>query len=404
MPEIREYERTSTTFANVYVQARVDRYLRDLEQRLRALGFGGQLFVMLSSGGIGTIETATRFPIRLLESGPAAGALAAAYFGADDRRGRPDLVRHGRHDRQAVRGRGRPAADGQRLRGRPLYRFKRGSGLPVKMPVIEMIEIGAGGGSIARIDALGLLKVGPDSAGAEPGPACYGRGGTEPTVTDADLLLGYLDPAFFLGGRMPLDLAAAERAMARIADPLGHERRRGGLGHPPGRQREHGERRPGPRDRARQGPALVPAVRLRRGRTGPRLPGRRDPARAAMISPFGGRRDLDGRLPGGAAGLRLRADLVRAAGRPGLGARQPRSSTRWRAAGARSCSASGVPTTQISVRRTADLRYVGQGYEVRVPVPHGPLGRELADDAGRGVRASLPAALRPDRPDVASRS
>ena len=102
------------------------------------------------------------------------------------------------------------------------HRFKKGSGLPVKTPVIEMIEIGAGGGSIARIDALGLLKVGPDSAGAEPGPACYGRGGTEPTVTDADLILGYLDPAFFLGGRMQLDLAAAERAIKeRIADPLG---------------------------------------------------------------------------------------------------------------------------------------------------------------------------------------
>ena len=169
VPEIREYERTSTTCANVYVQARVDRYLHDLEQRLRALGFGGQLFVMLSSGGIGTIETATRFPIRLLESGPAAGALATAYFGSMI--GSADLMSFdmgGTTAKLCVVEKGQPLTANDFEVDRK-YRFKKGSGLPVKTPVIEMIEIGAGGGSIARIDALGLLKVGPDSAGAEPG-------------------------------------------------------------------------------------------------------------------------------------------------------------------------------------------------------------------------------------------
>ena len=218
------------------------------------LGFGGQLFVMLSSGGIGTIETATRFPIRLLESGPAAGALATAYFGAMI--GAADLMSFdmgGTTAKLCVVEKGQPLTANDFEVDRK-YRFKKGSGLPVKTPVIEMIEIGAGGGSIARIDALGLLKVGPDSAGAEPGPACYGRGGTEPTVTDADLILGYLDPGL-LPGRPDAARPGGDRAGDQGADrrPARPERCRGGLGHPPGGQREHGERRPGPRHRARQG-------------------------------------------------------------------------------------------------------------------------------------------------------
>jgi len=177
---------------------------------------------MRSSGGISTVETATRFPLRLLESGPAGGALASAYFG--------QLANV--HDLMAFDMGGTTAKLCVIEDGKPLtstefevdrkYRFKAGSGLPVKTPVVELIEIGAGGGSIARVDSLGLLKVGPDSAGADPGPACYGRGGAEPTVTDADLLLGYLDPNFFLGGRLRLDGDAAERAIhTRAAEPLG---------------------------------------------------------------------------------------------------------------------------------------------------------------------------------------
>src|SRR5262249_36970741 len=153
----------------------------------------GTLYMMLSSGGIVTIATAIRFPIRLLESGPAAGALAAANFGAAC--GYSELLSFdmgGTTAKFCVIDRCQPLI-AREFEVSRRYRFKKGSGLPIKAPVIEMIEIGAGGGSIARIDPLGLLKVGPDSAGSVPGPVCYGRGGTEPTVTDADLVLGYLD-------------------------------------------------------------------------------------------------------------------------------------------------------------------------------------------------------------------
>src|SRR3990170_4745340 len=219
--EIREFQRTSTTAANVYVQERVSNYLRELSHRFDRIGFQGSFFVMLSSGGIATAETAARFPVRLLESGPAAGALAAAHLGA--RAGFPDLLSFDMGGTTAKL----CAVEG----GRPLkthdfevdrvYRFRRGSGLPIKIPVIDMIEIGAGGGSIARVDALGLLKVGPESAGADPGPVCYSQGGREPTVTDADLVLGYLDPGYFLGGNMRLDIEAARRALSLPARRLG---------------------------------------------------------------------------------------------------------------------------------------------------------------------------------------
>jgi N-methylhydantoinase A len=200
-PEIREFQRTSTTVANVYVQDRVAGYLGQLQGRLNALGFTGDLLVMLSSGGTGTAETAARFPVRLLESGPAAGALAAAALGT--RAGYADLLSFdmgGTTAKLCAVERGAPRKVHEFEVDR-VYRFRRGSGLPIKIPVIDMIEIGAGGGSIAQVSSLGLLKVGPESAGAEPGPACYGRGGEEPTVTDADLVLGYLNPSIFLAGR-----------------------------------------------------------------------------------------------------------------------------------------------------------------------------------------------------------
>ena len=222
VPEIREFERTSTTIANVYVQDRVERYLRELQARMTRAGFSGNLFLMISSGGIVTVETAIRFPVRLLESGPAAGALAAASYGSAC--GYPDLLSFdmgGTTAKFCVIDQGQPLTTHEFEVDRR-YRLKKGSGQPIKLPVIEMIEIGAGGGSIARIDPLGLLKVGPESAGAEPGPACYGLGGTEPTVTDADLVLGYLDPDYFLGGQLKIDLAAARRAIEeRVAAPLG---------------------------------------------------------------------------------------------------------------------------------------------------------------------------------------
>ncbi len=221
-PEIREYERMSTTVCNAYVQPLTDRYLRQLRHDLEQHGYRHDLYLMLSSGGVTTLDTAASFPVRLVESGPAAGALAAVFYG--ELTGNPDIVSFdmgGTTAKMCLIRDGRPSmADTFEIAR--VHRFKRGSGLPVRIPTIELIEIGAGGGSIARVDGLGLLKVGPESAGADPGPACYGLGGTEATVTDADAVLGYLNPDYFLGGRMELDLDAARAAIeAHVAAPLG---------------------------------------------------------------------------------------------------------------------------------------------------------------------------------------
>jgi N-methylhydantoinase A len=220
--EIREYERTSTTVSNAYVQPIAHRYLEQLGSRLAEAGFERNLYLMLSNGGITTLDTATRFPIRLVESGPAAGVLAAVFYGALI--GERDLVSFdmgGTTAKMCLIKDGRPAMTSSFEIAR-VHRFKRGSGLPVQVRSIELIEIGAGGGSIAHVDELGLLKVGPTSAGADPGPACYGLGGIAPTVTDADTVLGYLNPQNFLGGRMELDVDAAETAIrTAIAEPMG---------------------------------------------------------------------------------------------------------------------------------------------------------------------------------------
>ncbi len=222
IPEIREYERTSTTVCNVFVKATVEKYLQKVIQRLKELGFEGNFFMMLSNGGICTVETACEFTIRILESGPAAGALAASMYG--EKSAFPNVLSFdmgGTTAKSCIIENNTPLKVNEFEVAR-VYRFKKGSGLPIKASVIEMIEIGAGGGSIAYIDKFGLLKVGPQSAGSNPGPVSYGLGGTEPTVTDADLVLGYLDPDFFLGGKMKLDKDAAYKAIKeKIADPLG---------------------------------------------------------------------------------------------------------------------------------------------------------------------------------------
>jgi len=220
-PEMREYERFSTACANAYVQPLIGRYLADLEAMLRREGFLCPLFLMLSGGGLTAVETAIRFPVRLVESGPAGGAIFAA-----------EIARQCGLDKVLSYDMGGTTAKicliddlkpqtNRAFEVARIYRFKKGSGLPLRIPVIEMVEIGAGGGSIARVDRLKRITVGPDSSGADPGPACYGRGGTAPTVTDADLLLGRIDPAAFSGGHMPLDRAAAEAAMRHeVAEPL----------------------------------------------------------------------------------------------------------------------------------------------------------------------------------------
>ena len=197
------------------------RYLRKLERELHARGFRGRLYLMHSAGGLLSPETACAFPIRLLESGPAGGGLATAFFGAAA--GKADVISFdmGGTTAKACLIQQGAAEIAPMMEAARVHRFKKGSGLPIKAPVIDMIEIGAGGGSVAAIDEVGLLRVGPHSAGADPGPACYGLGGTVPTVTDANLLLGYYDPGFFLGGRMALDRAAAERALGTVGARLG---------------------------------------------------------------------------------------------------------------------------------------------------------------------------------------
>jgi N-methylhydantoinase A len=222
--EIREYERTSTTVANAYVQPLASRYLTRLEEQLAGIGITGPLSLMVSSGGIASAATARERPITLTESGPAAGALVGQFFG--QLAGEPSVIAFdmgGTTAKACLIDDGQPLLSYSFEAGR-VHRFKKGSGLPLKVPAIDLIEIGAGGGSIARIDRLGLLKVGPDSSGADPGPAAYGQGGEDPTVTDADLLLGYLNPDSFLGGEMRLDLDAARQAVScNLAEPLGRD-------------------------------------------------------------------------------------------------------------------------------------------------------------------------------------
>ena len=213
-PEMREYERFSTTAANAYIQPLMASYLQRLEQRLQESALACPLLLMLSGGGLATLDTAMRFPIRLVESGPAGGAIFAA-----------DLARRCGLDRVVSFDMGGTTAklclidDGQPQSGRHfevarIYRFKKGSGLPLRIPVIDMVEIGAGGGSIAQVDDLKRITVGPESAGSDPGPVCYGKGGAQPTVTDADLSLGRIDAQQFSGGRITLEANAANAALA----------------------------------------------------------------------------------------------------------------------------------------------------------------------------------------------
>jgi len=373
--EIREFQRTSTTVANVYVQERVANYLAQLQARLDQIGFVGNFFIMLSSGGIATRDTASRFPVRLLESGPAAGALAAAQAGLLS--GHQDLLSFdmgGTTAKLCVIEDGQPAKTHEFEVDR-VYRFRKGSGLPVRIPVIDMIEIGAGGGSIARIDSLGLLKVGPDSSGADPGPVCYGLGGTEPTVTDADLVLGYLDADYFLGGKMQLDVEGARTALARLGTKLGMSVEQAAWGihqivneNMANAARAHlGERGKDPRRMPMYAFGGAGPVHGYRVAEILRLP--------AMISPFGAG-------VGSTFGLLsapLAFDFVRSA-------YSRLDHLDWSFAnrlldemaeeGRGVLERSGLSAEQISYKRSADMRYVGQGHEVAVMLPDGVLSAE----------------------------
>ena len=219
-PEIREFERFSTACANAYVKPLMSRYLAGLRDRLNAFGVGCPFLMMTSGGGLCSVETAREFPIRLVESGPAGGAILAARIAEE-----LELRRVVSLDMGGTTAKICLIDDGEPLLSRSFevdrsYRFKKGSGLPVRIPVVEMVEIGAGGGSLASVDRLGRIQVGPQSAGSEPGPACYGRGGGHATVTDADVVLDLLDPDRFAGGTLVLDVDAARDVIDRdVAQP-----------------------------------------------------------------------------------------------------------------------------------------------------------------------------------------
>ena len=372
--ELKEFQRTSTTVCNVYVQNLVDRYLGEIERRLESIGLEAALLVMLSSGGVATAETGKRYPVRILESGPAGGALAASSLG--QLAGHDDLLSFdmgGTTAKLCVVEDGRPLTTPEFEVDRA-YRFKKGSGLPVRVPVIDMVEIGAGGGSIARVDQLGLLRVGPESAGADPGPACYGRGGSEPTVTDADVVLGYVAPASFLGGRMQLDLEAARSAIREhVAEPLGLE---------------VVEAAWGIHKIVNESMASAARVHLtERGKDQRSFPifafGGAGPVHAYGVGALLGSPSVIVPLGAGVGSTLgfLAAPLVFDFVRTSL---ERLDETDWTATnglldemsreGVALLERSGVSREHISIERRADLRYVGQGHEVSIRLPDGPLG------------------------------
>ena len=374
MPEIREYERTSTTVANAYVQPLARGYLERVAGRLEEMGVGGSLYLMLSDGGLATVGTAARFPVRIVESGPAGGALLAALHAEMKRQ--PDILAFDMGGTTAkvcfITG-GRPTRADEFEAAR-VYRFKKGSGLPLKVPVIEMVEIGAGGGSIARLDSMGLIRVGPESAGAVPGPICYGRGGRDPTVTDADLALGYLSSGFFLGGEMALDLEGARAGLgSKVAAPLGIDPVAAAWGiHETVNEN------------------MASAARVHAAERG------LDLSRYALLA-FGGAGPVH--AYGVASKLRMnRVICPPAAGvASAFGFLAAPLSFQFvqahmaqlelidfeclngmlegmRRKGVELLAASGVDEARITVDESAGMRYSGQGYEIDVPLPEGELG------------------------------
>jgi len=368
-PDIREFERTSTALANAYVRPRVRHYLGRLETRLLDIGVRAPLQMMLSSGGVTTVSDAQAYPIRLVESGPAAGAVAAAHFAAKVGEDRVVGFDMGGTTAKVCLLRGGEPTRSDRLEVARVHRFRRGSGLPLLVPSIELLEIGAGGGSIAWIDSSGLLNVGPRSAGAIPGPACYGRGGAEPTVTDADLLLGWLDAGSFLGGEAPLDPAAAKRVIReRIAQPLGISVERAAAGIV---------------DVVNTNMAIALRVHVTERGLDPREMalvafGGAGPAHAYEVARHAGlRRVIVPPGAGVASSIGLLAappaiEFVRAYPSQTLG-------IKWedidRALGEMETEARGILSGAVSNRenllaeRFAEMRFVGQGFEVPVPMP-----------------------------------
>lgn len=369
-PEIREYERASTTVINAYIKPLAARYLSTLAAKLVDRGISAPLLLMLSNGGLTNVDDAKRTPVRMLESGPAAGALVAAHLGAGDG-GRHVLAfdMGGTTAKLSVIDDGRPAVayNFEVARER---RFIEGSGLPVRISTVELIEIGAGGGSIARLDDIGLLKVGPASAGSEPGPAAYGRGGKLPTVTDADLVLGMLDPAYFVGGTMQIDMAAAEAAIGNLAKQAGLTLTQAAWGI---------------HDLVNESMANAARVHIAERGRDPReyallATGGAGPVHAYYVAEKLGLRRL---IVPPAAGVASALGLLVAPARCDKVATLAREldAIVWAEleamffsleADARAVLAATLPDRSPKIERLADIRYVGQASELVVPLPSGP--------------------------------
>jgi N-methylhydantoinase A len=375
--EIREYERTSTVVADAYIKPIMVRYIGGLETALKDCGFKGRLFIMLSNGGIAPArQIAQDYPVRVIESGPAAGVHITRFQGEllGQRRGGEGMLSFdmgGTTAKACLVKEGVPAITHE-LEVARVHRFKKGSGLPLKISSIELIEVGAGGGSIARVDNMGLLKVGPDSSGADPGPCCYGRGGLDPTVTDADLVLGYLDPDFFLGGGMKLNLDRARRAMEDLSQKIG---------------RTPLETAWGIHDVVNEN--MAAAIRVFSAEKGVDL------RRFALVA-FGGA----GPVHAYSLALKLHVGWILCPYGAGVASAigslvappavdfvhsymSALDSLDWNGLngiyremeerGRTILNEAGIFGSDVVVTRSADMRYVGQGYEITVPVPFGDL-------------------------------
>jgi len=377
-PEIREYERTSTACANAYVQPLMAGYIERLEALLAKAGFAGALYLMTSGGGLAATDVARRFPVRLVESGPAGGAILAAEVAAQC--GEPKVLSYdmgGTTAKICLIEDYRPHAS-RSFEVDRAARFLKGSGLPLRIPVIEMVEIGAGGGSIARVDTLGRITVGPDSAGAEPGPACYGRGGSAPTVTDADTVLGRIDPKRFAGGRMPLDVDRSRRALDEaVGGPLdlGTEMAAFGVEEIVDETMANAARV----HAIERGKVIGDCTLIAFGGAAPlhaaRLAEKLGIARV-IVPPNAGVGSAVGFLRAPIAYERVHSRYMR------LDAFDADAATRLLgelAAEAHEVVAAGAAGQTTTETRAAYMRYVGQGHEIPIPIPNRPLRHDDRD-------------------------
>jgi N-methylhydantoinase A len=385
-PEIREYERASTTVANAYIKPLAQKYLALMARRVAELGVPAPLLLMLSSGGLTHVQEAQRVPVQMLESGPAAGAIAAAFFGQADGDGRVLAFDMGGTTAKLSLVDGGEPLTAYSFEAARQRRFIEGSGLPIRISTIELIEIGAGGGSIAAVDEIGLLKVGPRSAGSHPGPASYGLGGREATVTDADFLLGYLNPDYFAGGEVAVDMAAALSAVEGLARRLGLESIKVAWGihdivneNMAGAARVHvAERGRDPRDYALlctggAGPVHAYSVARKLGIGRVICPPSAGVASALGLLVAPARVDRVATV-----GIRLDRGNI-----PDLEAAFARLEAEARAVMAET----GLKLESATVERLADGRFLGQGFDLVVSLPAGP----YEDSAGG--RAALRAAF-----------